>query len=66
MGPASLTALVQQAKAAGISTVAVASVSSEAVCALARELQALARSAHSVNVAAVSAGETRILLRKCA
>lgn len=61
-------ALVQQTKAAvaGVSTIAVVSVSSKAVRTLASELKAFTSSARGVNVTAVPASETWILLRKCA
>lgn len=66
LSPASLTALVRQTWAAARRTVAVVSVSGEAVGAFAGELKAFAGSTRSINVAAVSAGETWVLLGKSA
>lgn len=50
----------------GFVTVAISSISSETSCAFTAEPDALARCTDSVNVAAVSAAEARILLQKTA
>lgn len=50
----------------GFVTVAISSISSETSCAFTAEPDALARCTDSVNVAAVSTAETRILLQKTA